>query len=216
MAAAGAVQDGISATHGNSVGSAPRFNLRWGPELSKPAMMKTVVLKMLLVSLLGGCAALAQNSDLGILDGVEVTVGQAMPGSGLMDNRYIQLATILQVNYARQVLDTRAGELYVELPFVWGGTARTFVTPGVRFKLATPSRVSPFGAIGAGVATFGGKLVPNRRTTGAFEFGGGFDVRFSRLTSFRCEVRDFLTPRGANGLAARNHPIFSVGIGLHF
>ena len=158
--------------------------------MSKPAIMRTFVLKMLLVSVLGGCAALARNSDLGILDGVEVTVGQATPGSGLMDSRYIQLATNLQVNYARQVLDTRAGGL------VWGGTARTSFTPGVGYKLSTQSRVSPFGAIGAGVATFGGTLVPNRRTTGAFDFGGGFDVRFSRLTSFRCEVRDFLTPRG--------------------
>jgi len=178
--------------------------------------MRIVMLKALLVSTLGGCAALAQNSDLGILDGVELTIGQATPGSGLMDGRYIQLATNLQVNYARQVLDTRAGGLYVEFPVVWGGTARTYFTPGVRFKLATPSRVSPFGAMGVGVATFGGRLVPNRRTTGAFEFGGGFDVRFSRLTSFRCEVRDFLTPRGASGLAVRNHPVFSVGIGLHF
>jgi hypothetical protein len=177
-------------------------------------MIRTVTLQILLLSAITSCAAWAQNSDLGVLYGVMVLHGPATAESG-RTGQYIELATNIQLNYARQLLDSRPGGLFIELPVIYNHTT-TFFTPGVRFKFSTKSRVSPFVAAGAGVARFGGALLPHRKITGTFEFGGGFDVRFTRLTSFRCELRDFVAPLGSSGIAVRNHPVVSVGIAFHF
>jgi hypothetical protein len=53
-------------------------------------------------------------------------------------------------------------------------------------------------------------------TTGAFGFGGGLDFRLTRLLSLRAEGRDFVTRAGLGGESGRNHPFFTVGLGLHF
>ena len=182
--------------------------------------MRTVALKILVVSVLAGSAALAQNSDFGVLYGVEVLYGKQVLPSGIVDSA-ISISSNTQINYARQVLDSRTGGLYVEFPIVYGGTnsagnvAITF-TPGVRFKFATQSRLSPYVAAGVGVTSAGGTAFLPRTVSPAVDFGAGLDIRFTRLLSLRTELRDFVARRGLGGYEGRNHPIFSVGIAFHF
>jgi opacity protein-like surface antigen len=170
--------------------------------------MRTVGLKMLLVAALGSCAAFAQNSDLAFLDGITGPTAHGNFGSNF------------EITYARELLGTRAGDLYLEFPLIYGsnaaGNLEILFTPGVRLKVPIQSRVSLYGVAGVGVASFGATAAAVRTTSGAFEVGGGFDVRLTRLLSLRAEARDFATRRGLGGFIGRNHPIYSVGIGLHF
>ena len=53
--------------------------------------------------------------------------------------------------------------------------------------------------------------------TAAFDFGGGLDIRLTRLLSLRGEGRDlFLSQGGLSSSGGRNHPIVSFGFALHF
>jgi hypothetical protein len=79
---------------------------------------------------------------------------------------------------------------------------------------------------GAGLAGFGGtqttvsgkSITRTYGFTAAFAgaFGGGLDVRLSRLMSLRGEVRDFITERGLDGMDGINHVVFGFGIGFHW
>ena len=50
----------------------------------------------------------------------------------------------------------------------------------------------------------------------AVDFGGGLDLRLTRLMSLRAEARDFVTGRGLGGVEGRHHPIFGFGLGFHW
>ena len=172
--------------------------------------MRMVLIKMMLLSIVSAVAVVAQNSDFGLLYGVSVCG----------DCKTSAVTSNSQLSYARQVLAPAAGDLYVEFPLVLatnpvGNTAYLF-TPGVRFKLSTQSRVSVYGALGVGVASFGGTATASRTTSGALDFAGGLDFRLTRLLSLRVEARDFVTRPGLGGFTGRNHPVYSVGIGFHF
>jgi hypothetical protein len=148
-----------------------------------------------------------------------------------------------QISYGYQLHAFSAGTLFLELPTLWqfGGNVaaaapgnlasfrRTnwFFTPGVRFKIPTPTRISFYAAIGGGVATFNemdarinGQLVAS--STGdsgfspAFDFGGGIDFRITYWLSFRAEGRDYITSSGYGGTAGSNHPQFLAGLAFHF
>ena len=146
----------------------------------------------------------------------------------------------LEVNYAWQVLQ-RAVDLYVEMPVVISventGTVTSttvasstgpdlFFTPGVRLKISPQSRVSFFGALGGGVASFsqdqvvlgrlGVGVSSGRTNSAALDFGGGIDFRLTRLLSLRFDARDFVTKAGLGGAAGRNHGIYQFGIAFHF
>jgi hypothetical protein len=170
--------------------------------------MRTAAIKITMLAALTGCAAFAQNSDFAILYGISPHKSEALAS--------------YQLSYARQVLDTRAGGLYVELPVftvsnaIANGAGSILFTPGVRFKFATQSRLSPYAVLGVGVASFGGSAVASRTTTSAVDFGAGMDVRLTRLLSIRGEVRDFVTRPRLGDYGGRNHPVFGVGIAFHF
>ena len=146
-----------------------------------------------------------------------------------------------QINYALQLHEARAGRLYLELPVMIAAsstglvtpgaitaadTTTVFFTPGVRWHHAVTSRVASYGAIGGGIASLSGSYASigsgvvnartSRTTTGAFGFGGGIDVRLSRLVSLRAEGRDFVTRAGLGGERGRNHAFVTVGVGFHF
>jgi opacity protein-like surface antigen len=154
------------------------------------------------------------------------------------------VAPSLQLNYAWQVIE-RKTYLYVELPLVVpfreSGTVTTsptgtvtvgnagpdvFFTPGLRLKISPQSRVSFYGAAGVGIASFGAgtiKASPSltsvtggRENSVAMDFGGGIDLRLTRLLSLRGDVRDFVTRAGLGDVSGRNHGIFQVGIAFHF
>jgi hypothetical protein len=181
--------------------------------------MRTAALKIALLSALAGCTAFAQNSDFAVLYSAKILVGNQLLPSGKTDSA-ISISTGYQLNYARQILDARAGGLYLEFPLLEGGNGSgnsdIFFTPGVRFRLSTQSRVSPYVALGVGVFSSGGTPFSGRTTSAAVDFGGGFDVRFTRLLSLRTELRDYVSGSRIGGFQGRNRPAFSVGIAFHF
>jgi hypothetical protein len=105
-----------------------------------------------------------------------------------------------------------------------------FFTPGVRFKFSPQSRVSVYAAAGFGLASFGSTVSQSsvigtavsassygkRSNSPAAGFGGGLDIRLTRLLSIRGDLRDFVTEKNLGGIAGRNHGIFQAGIAFHF
>jgi hypothetical protein len=204
--------------------------------------MRNTFQKWLWISMLGACAAQAQNSDLALLGGISGPRGETTVAGGTVTISG-SVTPSFQINYAWQVLE-RAVDLYVELPLVIpvrtngsviAGPSGAVVagnsgpdilfTPGVRLKFSPQSRVSFYGAAGFGIASFGAMstIVPpatvvpgSRQTSPAVGFGGGLDLRLTRLLSLRGDVRDFVTRTGLGGMSGRNHGIFQVGIAFHF
>jgi len=93
--------------------------------------------------------------------------------------------------------------------------ATLYVTPGVRVKFARDAAVSPYVAVGGGVAWYehsffridgGPNRAPRELHHGALDFGAGADVKFWRWISLRGEVRDFYT-----GSPAYNIPMIVGG-----
>jgi opacity protein-like surface antigen len=89
--------------------------------------------------------------------------------------------------------------------------ATLYVTPGIRLKFRPKARISPYVATGGGLAWFQQSIkrldgapngAPRNSVTGAYNFGGGADVRVWRKVSLRGEVRDFLS-----GNPAFNAPV---------
>ena len=145
------------------------------------------------------------------------------------------------MSFREEVLkENKSGRLYLELPLLVGGHVRTdvgsgvltsnrgtiFFTPGIRGNLPIHSRVSLYGAAGAGLAgghrndvsaSAGQVITFNRYTVGlAGSIGGGLDLRLSRLMSLRGEVRDFLSGTGFNGTTGHHYAIFGFGVGFHW
>ncbi len=152
--------------------------------------------QLALVIVIATCAAEAQNTDIGIVG--------------------------LQVNYAREVLGTKAGSLFVEIPVgLIGNTISQpsiAVIPGIRFKFATHSRLSFYTALGFGCLSFGPSPVHARTLSGAMDAAGAIDIRVTKLVSIRGETREYLTapqPEGSR-LPGRNHIVIGIGVGLHF
>jgi hypothetical protein len=168
------------------------------------------VIEIVFVSILAGFPAGAQNSDFGLLYGFRPC--NNCPSS--------TVASGSQFNYGHQVVATQAGDLYVEIPLISStnpvGNVAYLFTPGLRFKLATQSRFSLYGATGVGVASFGGTETTSRATSGAVDFAGAADFRLTRLLSVRVEARDFVTRPGLGGTDGRNHAMYFVGIAFHF
>ncbi|HUI57733.1 MAG TPA: hypothetical protein VLY04_22300 [Bryobacteraceae bacterium] len=198
-------------------------------------MMKSVLIRVATIAILTCCAAVAQNSDLGILFGVG-PISSTVSAAGVSSS----VSGSFQLNYAVQLRDTRAGLLYLELPFLIGGTAEDvvsasirssvkdtiFFTPGVRWKYAVQPRVALYGAIGGGLGSFGTLasvvgfgVVSNgstRTNVPTFGFGGGIDIRLTRLLSLRAEGRDFVTRANLGDTRGHSHAFFDFGVGFHF
>jgi hypothetical protein len=181
--------------------------------------MRIAALKITLLSALVSCTVFAQNSDVAILYAARITVGKQILPSGRTDSA-LSISTASQMSYVRQVLDARAGGLYLEFPFLEGGNGfgniDLFFTPGVRFKQSTQSRFSPYAALGVGVYSAGGTPFSSRTTSAAVGFGAGFDVRFTRLLSLRSELRNYVTRSHMGGFEGRNHPVVALGLAFHF
>ena len=189
-------------------------------------------LSRVMIAIAGLACAYAQNSDLGFMTGVSLPTTEVVVGPNTRVSASVGGSG--QINYAWQVLATRAGDLYVELPFVVTGHASSsnatspitvesggvFLIPGIRFKLPLQSRVSLYGATGIGPGWFGETVIrpgtveiSTHTTTAVFDFGGGLDLRLSKLVSLRGEIRDFVRLSGSVG---RNHSMIQFGVGLHF
>jgi hypothetical protein len=122
----------------------------------------------------------------------------------------------LQANYGYRLLGNRTIALFGEVHLLANplrnvsstdstltrDVASLFITPGVRVKFFPNSRIAPYAAIGGGWAdyeqstlTLDGRANNAPRTVnhGAFDYGGGVDVKLWRFLGLRTEIRDFYT-----------------------
>jgi len=139
--------------------------------------------------------------------------------------------TTYQATFAWDVWRGDSTKLSIEVPFIAspaftvltpGGSlpleyASLYLTPAARITVLSKSPVSIFGSIGGGYARYSESKLradrssnPDQRDTnaGAFEFGGGVDVRGFGWLGFRGEVRDIYT-------GARNFSIPTPGPKVH-
>ena len=125
-------------------------------------------------------------------------------------------ATTYQATFAWDVWRGDSVKLSIEVPFIASPAftvltlgaslpleyASAFLTPAARVTVWPRARVSVFGSIGAGYARYSESKLredkgpnPAQKDTnaGAFEVGGGIDVRGFGWLDFRGEVRDIYT-----------------------
>ena len=182
--------------------------------------------------------ALAQTNEIGL------TLGGLLPQDNGTAPNAIRLSggTSYQANYGHRLLGGRTS-VYGEIHFLANpqrlvGSANTaatrdvatiYVTPGVRVKFATDRRLSPYAAVGGGFAFYEQSFLridgrpnqaPRELHTGAFDFGGGIDMKFWRWIGLRVEARDFYTGKPAYnvpGLSGRQHnPVAGGGFVLNW
>lgn len=168
--------------------------------------------------------AAAQNSE------VALTMGGYFP-------RHVNARSndvfAIQGNVSHRIYQARATSLHIELPIIGTlnspvsaakilngqsfGTASysaLFVAPGLRAEFGPRSRVSPFFAVGGGLARFDVANHSSPATnTGVLDLGGGLSWRVSRHLSFRTELRDLYSgaPQLITGLKAREHQLMAGG-----
>ncbi|MBZ5499938.1 MAG: hypothetical protein LAP85_26370 [Acidobacteriia bacterium] len=202
--------------------------------------MRTVAIKLIGILALGSGTAFAQgaqNRDLSFLAGPLSSTSQVIPGSDVTVTTATGL--VFQYSSSYQIHSTKAGDLYVELPFTFvfpgksvasGASGSShfmthYLAPGVRFKIPLSDRVSFYGLFGGGYGSFRRYELVSDPTTrlhthvtlrGVFDFGGGVDFRLSRLFSLRGEVRDFIGGSGLSGTPGRHHLVSIGGLALHF
>ena len=127
--------------------------------------MKSVPIGIMLALFPFGGAALAQNSDLAFL------LGATGPYSSKVGNGTVtgSVGAGFQLNYAGQLHETKAGQLYLELPLMIAERVKgtvgpnvtsdtkdsIFFTPGVRWRFTPQKRVSFYAAAGVGVGSSG-------------------------------------------------------------
>jgi hypothetical protein len=201
--------------------------------------MRTVPIRLAFITTFGACAAYSQNSDLALLAGGTIsTFHEQISATSIVSSGTGSVS--YQINYAWQ-LPLPSGDVYIEIPLILAagtGSARIspttvigsihgtfFLTPGIRYRHLVHQRVSLYGAAGVGVGWFGTEratigpnvdVVSTVTASPVFDFGGGLDVRLTRLLSLRGESRDFISRQGLGGTTGRNHVMFQAGFAFHF
>jgi len=173
-------------------------------------------------------AAKAHINDLGVTAGGYFVVSNPLN---------LGVAWALEGTFAHRITSVPLVSLSVELPVACSSTssiptisgttlARSytsfFITPGVRLSLVPSFPVTPYIAIGVGLAHFNRHLnggATSSNTTAAFDVGAGLDIRMAPFISLRGELRDFNS--GGLGLqtlvSGRQNNLFAtVGLALRF
>ena len=172
--------------------------------------LMTMCSAMVIALTVGVGQAVAQTRyDVGLLLGATRTSDE---GEALAFDR----ATTYQATFAWRAWEGSKVAVSLEVPFLAspaftvataGGSlpkeyAALYLTPGARLTFNPNGLVSVFGSAGGGYARYSeskeranGSPNPSQRdiNTGAFQFGGGVDVRALRWLAFRGEVRDVYT-----------------------
>jgi opacity protein-like surface antigen len=177
--------------------------------------MRIRLVGVLCLLLAGSTITFAQKHEVSFLSGALKTGdhGFVIPRPG-----FVRTGTgfSFQAGYAQRFVDAKVAALYLEFPLTV--TPRTkiepsnavlprsyssiFFTPGLKLKLAPGLKWNPYGFAGVGIArlhssdtdTEGQPTTGDQSTIkGAFDFGGGLDVKVFPHVSFRGEVRDIYT-----------------------
>ncbi len=172
--------------------------------------MRAILAAAWLMGVLWSRPCLAQSgADIGLLGG---WTKPSDAGSVLQFN----FGTAYEASFAKRILASDRVDVAVEVPFLAANSlsiktpgaalpreyAALFLTPGIRVMVAPRRRISVFGALGGGFASYeesalrsDGGPNPGRQTnsTGAVSFGGGIDVRSGSWLGLRGEVRDVVT-----------------------
>jgi len=198
-------------------------------------MRTRILIATFFLAAIAAPGAMAQNSDLAVLLGVTFPATQ-------VNSTHVSTSAgaSVQINYAYQIWGSAHSSLYMEFPVVISAGSGTNVsvlgvtasqgatvlfTPGVRIKVPLHARLSLYAAAGGGIGAFGGNRVVvthgqvsvgHHSVSPAMDFGGGLDIRLTRLLSLRGEVRDFVSRAGLGGVAGRNHVIGQAGVAFHF
>jgi hypothetical protein len=152
---------------------------------------------------------------------------------------------LTEVGFGYQVHTFSAGSLYFEVPLLWSwrgsgsvnssglpqgtvvGLTRNnwYVTPGLRWKIPTGTRLSFNLAAGGGVAILHAQqtsidpasvsIVSQTDVNPTFDFGGGIDFRVNRWLSLRVDIRDYIHSPGFGGTGL-NHWEGVGGVAFHF
>ena len=139
-------------------------------------------------------------------------------------------ALTLEGTLSHRVLNLELVSLHLELPILGTPTrslqqglfrqdySTIFFTPGLRVKFSLPV-ISPFASVGGGFAHFSGSNAPsspaNSNTAGAFEFGGGIDLKTPvPFIGLRGEAREFYTGTPGFSISSPNRFNLFVGGGI--
>jgi hypothetical protein len=204
--------------------------------------MSTRVVKLVVVlSIVCGAASaqFLQNSDISFMFGRSVAASQTVPGTGV--NVTTSGGFVQQTGYGYQLLSTKKGSLWLDIPFNFATRGQTtitgtnqkaadnnssiFATPGLRFQVTPHPRLALYGIAGFGYGSFDytrvspGATPPvtyNSDTShGTGEIGAGIDFRLNQPFSLRVEVRDFIAGHNLGGASGPNHVVYMFGIALH-
>jgi hypothetical protein len=186
--------------------------------------MRKAILTSVVLAWSCATAAAQTRFDVGLLLGSTRATDE---GQVLQFDR----ATTYQATFAFDVWRGEAVKLSIEIPFIAspaftvvtpGGSlpleyASLYLTPAARVTVWPKGQVAVFGSIGGGYARYTESTLRADRSpnpgqqdtnTGAFEYGGGVDVRGFGWLGFRGEVRDIYT-------GSRNFSIPTPGPEVH-
>lgn len=175
--------------------------------------LKTPILLLAITLTVACLPAFAQKHEIGLTLGRLIAKERSTPGGGTLR---LESGVALQANYGYRFLKTPHIALLAEVHLLASplrdvtSSIRTltrdfatlYVTPGLRVKFAPDRKFSPYVAVGGGYSQYeqsdfqiDGRPnpAPKRVHHGAFDFGGGLDVKVWRFLGIRGEVRDFYT-----------------------
>ena len=183
--------------------------------------------------------ATAQKNQFSVDVGVKITpqVGSNGSFNGITkaDN-----SLAFEVNYAREITSFSGASVQLEFPYIYAlqsnmkslnlftasGYKSMFLTPSLKLQIVPKHFLSPWISAGAGAAHFSttktainGTAIGNNSTTkGAFQFGGGVDIKVRKIT-LRAEMRDLYTgPPNlvVSGIKIHNNIVAAGGVVFNF
>lgn len=191
------------------------------------------ILCLFVLAIAVSSSALAQGNDLAVVVGGKFTPS-ASSASGTTT---VNHAVAFEGSFAHQIKGFTLASLQIEVPvmaapnstikssnfFASKSYNSLYITPGLRLRFASEASISPWVAVGGGVARFsssstsvvGGFSAASGALKGVVEGGGGVDFKAPGPLTFRVEAREYFS--GAPNLNLPNlslHNNIFAGAGL--
>lgn len=168
---------------------------------------------LLVVLVLGiSLAAAAQGNDLAVVVGAKFTPSPSSPSGTITVNR----SAAFEASFAHTFKGFSLASLQLEVPIMAAPNATIrssnffasksynslYITPGIRLRFAADAPVSPWVAIGGGLARFGpsdvsvagGTSSASGALKGTLDGGGGLDMKLPHVPlTFRVEAREYFS-----------------------